>query len=68
MTDALFLVESAVSLDDEGPIGRWRGWQNNFTNEFQVKTSTDLIVIYLYAKLKEIHMLCIDIFTTIKPA
>lgn len=56
MTDALFLVESAVSLDDEGPIGRWRGSQNNLTNEFQVKTSTDLIVIdnislYLYAKL-----------------
>lgn len=56
MTDALFLVESAVNLDDEGPIGRWRGSQNNFTNEFQVKTSTDLIVIdnisqYHHAKL-----------------
>lgn len=56
MTDALFFIESAVSLDDEGPIGRWRGSQNNFTNEFQVKTSTDLIVIdnislYLYANL-----------------
>lgn len=56
MTDALFLVESAVNLDDEGPIGRWRGSQNSFTNEFQVKISTDLIVIdyislYHYAKL-----------------
>lgn len=55
MTDALFLVESAVNLDDEGPIGRWRGSQNSFTNEFQVKISTDLIVIdyislYHYAK------------------
>lgn len=50
MTDALFLVESAVSLDDEGPIGRWRGSQNNFTNEFQVIV-IDNISLYLYAKL-----------------
>lgn len=56
MTDALFLVASAVSLEVEGPIGRWSGSQNSFTNEFQAKTSTDLIVIdnislYHYAKL-----------------
>lgn len=36
------LVESVVSINVDGPIGRRKGSQNNLTAEFQVKFPADV--------------------------